>query len=112
MVLSAGRPVIVADPYVFSILAGNDAWAPDALVAGVEEQRFDAVVLNRPVEDLNDWEWTTLWISPAKEALQENYRLVEVASCSQEWRFLEPERYIYVPAEPAIQTEPAAVTED
>jgi len=112
MVLSAGRPVIVADPYVFSILAGNDAWAPDALVAGVEEQRFDAVVLNRPVEDLNDWEWTTLWISPAKEALQENYRLVEVASCSQVWRFLEPERYIYVPAEPAIKTEPAAVTED
>jgi hypothetical protein len=110
MVLSAGRPVVLADPYVFSILAGNSAWAPDSLVTGINQQRFDAVVLNRPVQDLNDWEWTTLWISPAREALQEHYRLAEVATCSQQWRFLEPERYIYVPAAPHAAETPTEPT--
>jgi 4-amino-4-deoxy-L-arabinose transferase-like glycosyltransferase len=98
MLLSADRPVTVADPYVFSILAGNQAWDAARLVAAVEERRYEAVVLNRSVEMLNDWEWTTLWISPAKEALQEHYRLAEVVSIEQTWRFLEPKRYIYVPS--------------
>ena len=97
MLLSAGRPVTVADPYVTSILAGNSAWRPDALEDGIRRQRFEAVVLNRPLEGLNDREWTTLWISPARAALAENYRLAEVVEIDATWRFLEPRRYIYVP---------------
>jgi hypothetical protein len=99
MVLSARRPVGLADPYVFSILAGNGAWRPDALEKGIRARRYEAVVLNRPLESLDDKEWTTLWISPAKRALLENYRLAETVTIRQEWRFLERARYIYVPRE-------------
>ena len=97
MLLSAERPVTVADPYVFSILAGNSAWRPDALEDGIRRKRFEAVVLNRPLEGLDDREWTTLWISPTRAALAENYRLAEVVEIDGSWRFLEPRRYIYVP---------------
>ncbi len=102
MALSAERTPVVADPYVFSILAGNDAWHPDALIAGIREQRYAAVILNRPAESMNDWEWTTLWISPAKEEILRHYRLAEVVAIEQGWRFLEPQRYIYVPADAAV----------
>jgi hypothetical protein len=97
MLLTAGRRVLMADPLVFSILRGNGAWEPDALVAGIEQQQYDAVVLNRPLDVITDAEWTTLWIAPARPALEENYRLAETATLSQEWTFLEPTRYVYVP---------------
>jgi hypothetical protein len=98
MLLSAGRRVIMADPLVFSILAGNHAWSPDLLVEGINSRKYEAVVLNRPIEALADHEWTTLWIAPAKQALAENYRLAEKITIQQSWRFLEPTRYIYVRA--------------
>jgi 4-amino-4-deoxy-L-arabinose transferase-like glycosyltransferase len=97
LLISAGLPVVMADPYVFSILAGNDAWQPGLLAEGVRRRRYELVVLNRPVEELNDHEWTTLWIAPVKEDLQQNYRLAETLSIDQEWRFLESTRYYYVP---------------
>ena len=97
MALSAGRTPVVADTYVFSILAGNNAWRPDIIEHGVRDHRYGAVVLNRPLESLDPHEWTTLWISPTKEALLENYRLAETVTIHQQWRFLEPTRYIYVP---------------
>jgi hypothetical protein len=97
MLLSAGRPVTMADPLVFSILAGNGAWHPEVLIDGIRERRYEAVVLNRPLEELEEGEWTTLWIYPARQALQENYRLAETVTIHQHWRFLEPTRYVYVP---------------
>lgn len=97
MVLSAARTPVVADPYVFSILVGNHAWSPEVLEPGIRARRYGAVVLNRPLESLDPVEWTTLWISPAKQALLENYRLAETVTIDQEWRFLEPTRYVYVP---------------
>jgi len=97
MLLSAGRSVTVADPYVTSILAGNSVWRPEALEDGIRRRRFEAIVLNRPLEGLDDREWTTLWISPARGAIAENYRLAEVVETDATWRFLEPRRYIYVP---------------
>jgi hypothetical protein len=89
-------------------LAGNDAWHPDSLIEGIRAQRYGAIVLNRMARDLNDWEWTTLWITAAKEDILRHYRLAEVVVVSQGWRFLEPERYIYVPvgADPAGATPP------
>jgi 4-amino-4-deoxy-L-arabinose transferase-like glycosyltransferase len=100
MLLTAGRRVLVADPLVFSILRGNGAWEPDELVAGVRARRYDAVVLNRPIESVDEREWTTLWIAPAREALLAHYRLAETVTISQQWYFLEPTRYVYVPKEP------------
>lgn len=97
MLLSAHRPVAMADPLVFSILAGNGAWRPDILVEGIRERRYEAVVLNRPLEALEETEWTTLWIYPAREVLADNYRLAETVTIDQHWRFLEPTRYFYVP---------------
>jgi len=97
MLLSADRPVTMADPLVFSILAGNGAWRPEVLIDGIRERRYQAVVLNRPLEDLEESEWTTLWIYPARQALAENYRLAETVTIDQHWRFLEPTRYVYVP---------------
>jgi len=97
MLLSAGRPVTMADPLVFSILTGNGAWRPDILVEGIRERRYEAVVLNRPLEALEATEWTTLWIYPAREVLADNYRLAETVTIDQHWRFLEPTRYVYVP---------------
>ena len=100
MLLSAGRDVVVADPLVYSILVGNDAWDPEILAKGLREGDYDAVVLNRPVEQLNDEEWTTLWISgPARRALSDRYRLESTFAIEQSWVFLEPERYLYVPKE-------------
>lgn len=98
MLLSARRAVTVADPLVCSILVGNRAWDPEALATGLRERAYDAVVLNRPVEDLDDGEWTTLWISgPARRALAERYRLSGSFEIGQSWVFLEPKRYLYVP---------------
>ncbi|HEX5041560.1 MAG TPA: hypothetical protein VFV75_01580 [Candidatus Polarisedimenticolaceae bacterium] len=97
MLLSAKRKVLMADPLVFSILRGNRAWEPDVLVAGIEQERYDAVILNRPLEVIDDREWTTLWIAPARAALTRHYRLAETATIDQEWTFLEPTRYVYVP---------------
>jgi hypothetical protein len=100
MLLSADRPVTVADPLVYSILVGNGAWDPEILAAGIREGAYGAVVLNRPVESLNDREWTTLWISgPARRALSERYRLLDTFTIGQSWVFLEPTRYLYVPKE-------------
>lgn len=106
MLISAGLPVAMADPYVFSILAGNDAWRPDILVDGIRRHRYEAVILNRPAEDLDPDEWTTLWIAPAKDDLLQHYRLAETLTISQEWRFLEPTRYYYVPREEGAAAEP------
>jgi hypothetical protein len=97
MLLSANRKVLMADPLVFSILRGNRAWEPDALVAGIEQERYDAVILNRPLDVIDDREWTTLWIAPARPALELHYRLAETATIDQQWTFLEPTRYVYVP---------------
>jgi hypothetical protein len=97
MLLSAHRKVLMADPLVFSILRGNRAWEPDALVAGIEQERYDAVILNRPLQSIDEREWTTLWIAPARPALERHYRLAETATIDQEWTFLEPTRYVYVP---------------
>lgn len=97
MLLSAKRKVQLADPLVFSILRGNGAWEPDILVQGIEEERYDAVVLNRPLHTIDDREWTTLWIAPARKALEAHYVLAETATIDQQWTFLEPTRYVYVP---------------
>lgn len=100
MLLSAGRPVVVADPLVCSILVGNGAWDPEILAKGIRGGEYGAVVLNRPVESLNDTEWTTLWISgPARQALAERYTLADTFTIGQSWVFLEPTRYLYVPKE-------------
>ncbi len=106
MLLSAGLPATMADPYVFSILAGNDAWRPDILVDGIRQRQYEAVILNRPAEELDPDEWTTLWIAPAKNDLLQNYRLAETLTIDQEWRFLEPTRYYYVPREDVAAAEP------
>jgi hypothetical protein len=109
MALSAGTVPVVADPYVFSILAGNRAWDPKILETGIRQHRFRAVVLNRPLEELDPHEWTTLWISPLKTALTESgYSLAETVAIDREWRFLEPRRYIYVPTEAADVGPPRA----
>ena len=97
MVLSSGRTPAIADPLVMSILAGNGAWNPRILAAGIEERRYDAIVLNRPVESIDDTEWTTLWIAPNRNAIQANYRLAKTLHFSATWRFLEPDRYVYLP---------------
>lgn len=97
MLLSAGRPVTMADPLVFSILVGNGAWDPERLAEGLRERRYEAVILNRPIEAVSDTEWTTLWISgPARRAVEANYRLAESLTIDATWRFLEPTRYVYV----------------
>jgi len=106
MLISAGLPVTMADPYVFSILAGNDAWRPDILVDGIQRQRYETIILNRPAEDLNPDEWTTLWIAPARDELLQHYRLAETVTIDQEWRFLEPTRYYYVPREEVTAANP------
>jgi hypothetical protein len=100
MLISADRAVTMADPLVFSILAGNDAWSGDVLVEGIRGHKYEAVVLNRAIEEIDESEWTTLWIYPARNALEENYRLAETVTIEQHWRFLEPTRYIYVPVAP------------
>jgi hypothetical protein len=99
MAISAIAKPVVADPYVFSILAGNGTWRPEILDPGIRERRYAAVVLNHPLESLDPGEWTTLWIAPEKAAIMKNYRLAETVTIDQEWRFLEPTRYIYVPRE-------------
>jgi hypothetical protein len=102
MLLSAGRPVTVADPLVLSILVGNRAWDTERLAAGIREGAYEAVILNRPVESLDDVEWTTLWMSgPARRALSERYCLAETIEIDGRWVFLEPVRYLYVPRDPA-----------
>jgi 4-amino-4-deoxy-L-arabinose transferase-like glycosyltransferase len=98
MVLSARRSPGVADPLVLSILAGNHAWDPRVLAAGIRERRYDAIVLNRPVESIGDTEWTTLWIAPVRGEIARAYRLADVFTFDASWRFLEPERYVYLPA--------------
>lgn len=98
LVLSAKRTPAVADPLVLSILAGNGAWDPKTLERAVDERRYDAIVLNRPLEALDDREWTTLWIAPVRGAIARRYRLADTLHCDQEWRFLEPDRYVYVPS--------------
>jgi hypothetical protein len=100
MLISADRAVTMADPLVFSILAGNDAWSGEVLVEGIRGHKYEAVVLNRAIEEIDESEWTTLWIYPARNALEENYRLAETVTIEQHWRFLEPTRYIYVPVAP------------
>jgi len=97
MVLSAKRTPALADPLVMSILAGNDAWDPRMLASGIRERRYDAIVLNRPIESIDDTEWTTLWIAPVRGEVLSSYRLATVLRFEAEWRFLEPERYVYVP---------------
>lgn len=97
MVLSAHRTVGVGDPLVLSILAGNGGWNPDVLSDGIRQGRFGAIVLNRPLEEITDTEWTTLWIAPVRRLIADRYRLAATLHCAQEWRFLEPDRYVYVP---------------
>jgi hypothetical protein len=97
VVLGAGRRVYLNDPYVFSMLRGNGAWEPDDLVEGARRRRFEAIVLNRPVESLRPDEWTTLWIHPAADAIKENYVLAETLTSAESYRFYEPTRYFYVP---------------
>jgi hypothetical protein len=97
IVLGARRRVYINDPLVFSILRGNGAWAADVLVEDVRDGRFEAIVLNRPVESLQPDEWITLWIYPAVEAIQENYVLAEVLHSEEHYRFYEPDRYYYIP---------------
>ena len=101
MILSAGRRVEVADPLVLSILAGNGAFDPRILADDVRAGRFDAIVLNRPLEAIDDREWTTLWIAPVRGEIAARYRLAETLHCGQSWRFLEPDRYVYVPKDGA-----------
>lgn len=102
MLLSAGRPVTVADPLVVSILVGNRAWDPERLAAGIREGAYEAVILNRPIESIDDHEWTTLWISgPARRAVAERYCLARTVEITDSWVFLEPVRYLYVPRDPA-----------
>ncbi len=99
MVLSAHRSVTIADPLVLSILAGNGAWNPDVLSDGIRGGRFGAIVLNRPLEAITDAEWTTLWIAPVRRQVADRYRLAATLHCAEQWRFLEPDRYVYVPKE-------------
>jgi len=99
MVLSAKRTPAIADPLVMSILAGNGAWNPRILAAGIEERRYDAIVLNRPVASIDDTEWTTLWIAPSRQEIATHYRLAKTLHFDATWRFLEPDRYVYVPKE-------------
>jgi hypothetical protein len=99
MVLSAARTVAISDPLVMSILAGNDAWDPKILESGIREARYAAIVLNRPLEAVTDTEWTTLWIAPVRSVVAERYRFAAKLTCDEAWRFLEPERYVYVPKE-------------
>ena len=99
MVLSAKRTPAIADPLVMSILAGNHAWDPRILAAGIEERRYDAIVLNRPVASIDDTEWTTLWIAPSRQEIATHYRLAKTLHFDATWRFLEPDRYVYVPKE-------------
>ena len=99
MVLSAQRTPAIADPLVMSILAGNGAWDPRILAAGIEERRYDAIVLNRPVASIDDTEWTTLWIAPSRQEIATHYRLAKTLHFDATWRFLEPDRYVYVPKE-------------
>ena len=97
LVLSARRNPAVADPLVLSILAGNHAWDPTVLAAGIRERRYDAIVLNRPIESINDHEWTTLWIAPVRDEIAHAYRLADTFTFDASWRFLEPDRYVYLP---------------
>lgn len=97
MIVSAGRRVEIADPLVMSILAANGAWDPRLLAGDVRAGRFAAIVLNRPLESVDDREWTTLWIAPLRADVAARYRLAGTLHCGQEWRFLEPDRYVYVP---------------
>ena len=99
MVLSAQRTPAIADPLVMSILAGNGAWDPRILAAGIRERRYDAIVLNRPVASIDDTEWTTLWIAPSRQEIATHYRLAKTLHFDATWRFLEPDRYVYVPKE-------------
>ena len=99
MVLSAKRTPAIADPLVMSILAGNGAWDPRILAAGIRERRYDAIVLNRPVASIDDTEWTTLWIAPSRQEIATHYRLAKTLHFDATWRFLEPDRYVYVPKE-------------
>jgi len=101
VVQGAGRPVYLNDPYVFSILRGNGAWEPSALVEAVRRKQFEAIVLNRPVEVLRPDEWITLWIEPASAAIRENYVLASVLRSEENYRFYETERYFYVPRAPS-----------
>jgi len=97
MVLSARRAVVLADPLVMSILAGNGAWDPSILADGIREARYAAIVLNRPLEEVTDTEWTTLWIAPVRTQVADRYRLASKLTCHESWRFLEPDRYVYLP---------------
>jgi hypothetical protein len=97
MVLSARRAVAIADPLVMSILAGNGVWDPGVLAEDVRAGRYGAIVLNRPLDAVTDTEWTTLWIAPIRGLVAERYRLAAKLTCSQSWRFLEPDRYVYLP---------------
>jgi 4-amino-4-deoxy-L-arabinose transferase-like glycosyltransferase len=99
MVLSARRNPAIADPLVMSILAGNGAWDPRVLAAAIHERRYDAIVLNHPIEQIDDTEWTTLWVAPVRHDIENNYLLAETLRFDATWRFLEPERYVYVPKE-------------
>jgi len=99
MLLSAGRRVEIADPLVMSILAGNGAWDPQLLARDIRAGRYAAIVLNRPLEAIDDHEWTTLWIAPLRGLVAERYRLAATLRCDARWRFLEPERFVYVPNE-------------
>lgn len=99
MVLSAGRNVAIADPLVMSILAGNHAWDPAILAEAIESRRYAAIVLNRPLEAITATEWTTLWIAPLRGLVAERYQLAGKLTCDTSWRFLETERYVYVPKE-------------
>jgi hypothetical protein len=101
MVLSAGRRVVVADPLVMSILAGNDAWRPSLLAEDIRAGRFAAIVLNRPLAAVTDTEWTTLWLAPVRGLVAARYRLAATLTCGQSWRFLEPDRYVYLPKDPS-----------
>lgn len=97
LVQGSGRPVYLNDPLVFSILAGNGAWDPARLAESVRERRFEAIVLNRPVETLDPSEWITLWIAPAASAVREEYVLAATLTSPESYRFYEAERYYYVP---------------
>jgi hypothetical protein len=97
LVLSARRAPGIADPLVLSTLAENGAWDPARLAPGIREGRYDAIVLDRPLEAITGRERETRWVAPLKDEIARAYRLVDVLRFDAAWHFLEPERYVYRP---------------
>ena len=97
MVLSARRKPGVADPLVLSALASRDAWDPAVLAPNIHERRYDAIVLDQPLESIDGRDKRTLWIAPLRDEIARAYELADVYTFDATWRFLEPTRYVYLP---------------